>query len=285
MKLTSPLAALSAALLLIGTASAQIPDIARTDANQIPNQQQLHGNSPRISWTSLTAAPTIRSRPGGAWIGANFFLVGGETTGGARVATVDIYNNTTGLWSSSAAAMPTPVSNIFGSTCSIGSKIYVFGGYSALAAGTNQVQIYDTIADTWSVHATPLTVPIWGALAVHGSGNDVIVTGGYDGLASVTTTYTFNVLSGLITPKAPAPTPRYLLSGAYNNSNGTVYVVAGYGSGTVMTSFHPVSNTWTTLASLPVDRAGCGVVAVGNNVVVYYGNWTVYSNNGDKYSV
>lgn len=182
--------------------------------------------------------------------------------------------------------MPSPVSNIFGSTCAIGTKIYVVGGYTAGFIPSPVVQVYDTVSDTWSTMTTPLPVGIWGALAVHVGGGKILVSGGYDGVSSVATTYIYDTAgAGSVTMKAPAPTARYLLSGAYNPANGKVYSVGGFGTGTTMQSYHVATDTWATLAPLPSDRAGCGVIAAGGKVVAYMGNWTLYLSDGDLYDI
>ena len=286
MRLTHILAFL-ASPLLCGAAVAQSPDIGASDAHLVQDHATAQsGFVPRATWLGLPAAGTGLSRPGGAWIGGKFFLVGGETTGGARNAFANRFDGPSMTWTVSPFPMPDPVSNIFGSTCAIGSKIYVVGGYTASLVPSPTVQVYDTIADSWSVMPTPLPAGIWGALAVHVGGTKILVSGGYDGVSSVPTTYIYDVAGvGSVTMKSAAPTPRYLLSGAYNPANGKVYSVGGFGTGTVMQAYDVAGDSWTTLASLPNDRAGCGVIAAGGKVVAYMGNWTVYRADGDLYDI
>lgn len=287
MKPSSFFATLAAGTLLAAIAGAQAPDIGATDAHLAIDETVLQNHvGPRVSWLTLPDCPIGVSRPGGVWIGNRYFLVGGETTSGGRNGIVQIFHGPSMTWTLSGVAMPTPVSNVSASVTSIGSKVYVVGGYSAALVGTTEVQVYDTLTDSWSVLPTPLPTPIWGALAVFVGGTRIIVTGGWDGVSAVATTYQYDISAGgSVTPKAAAPSARYLLSGAHNTSNSTVYSVAGFGTGTVMQGYHVPSNTWTVLPSLPVDRAGCGVVAIGNLVVAYMGNWASYFTDGDIFKV
>lgn len=272
--------------LLANSAVAQNPVIADTDmyeAHSVSPDTAMNG---RASWLSFGANSVARSRAGGAWVGTKFYLIGGEITGGARGSTVEALNGPTGVWTTVSTAMPTPVSNIFGSTVAIGNKIYVFGGYDVAAARTAAVQIFDTSSSSWSVHPTPMPVAVYGCLAVHIGGNKVLVTGGSPAIGGgLTDTYTFDVGTGVVTPLAGAPTARYLLSGGYNSAHGKVYSVGGFGTGTVVEAYDLSAGTWATLPPMPNDRAGCGVITIGNYLVAYMGNWTVYRSDGDLYNI
>ncbi|TAH34487.1 MAG: hypothetical protein EYC70_16255 [Planctomycetota bacterium] len=244
------------------------------------------GGGARYSWMNLAANGTGRSRPGGNWVGAKFYLIGGETTGGGRASVVEIFDGPTMAWGPSFSVMPIAVSNIMGATAAVGSKIYVFGGYDVTAAFRAEVQIYDTATDTWATG--PTAIPgggRYGALAVRISANTIFLAGGAK-VGSIPTTecYRYDTTTHTFTADTAMTAARYLLTGTYASSTNRVYAVGGFGTGTSFQYYDPVGMTWNNLPNIPVDRAGCGVVAVGPYVLTYGGNWGVWNNTTDLFN-
>jgi len=73
------------------------------------------------------------------------------------------------------------------------------------------------------------------------------------------------------------PGARYFASGAYDASNGKIYVIAGFDSTFTETSttweYDPVANTWdTSRANTPIPLGGSGYSIVGQNIYLA-GTW------------
>ena len=227
------------------------------------------------TWHSLAEPTFIRSRPGGNWVADKFYLIGGEYDPawgwGSRSDKVEIYS-TNNTWTIAGALMPFPVSNIMGSTAVLGDEIYVFGGFDWAGNGLNIVQVYDTIADTWRISSHLMPEPLFGCLAVT-VGDEIYVMGGWTDTVGNSTNdvWTFDPGRGGGFTQGPGmPTPRYLITGALA-SNGKIYVVAGAGTETSFESLDTSTGTWAVEPAIPTNRFGCGVVAVGNYVVLYGG--------------
>ncbi len=238
-----------------------------------------------FSWRSMNENIWDRSRPGGVFVGTNFYLIGGEldrTVHGVRRAkTVEILDGTTGTWSSSLVEMSPGVSNIMGSVAAVGDRIFVFGGYDGLSNRTDKIQVYDISADQWAVHPTLMPEALYGCLAVTLGGGQIFVCGGSTVNGATDSGFVFDTVTGTITPTSPMPTARYLLSG--DRMGSTIYVAAGYGTGTTLETYNITTDTWTSLPDLPNDRAGCGVMAVAQYCVFYGGDWSLYRNDVDLY--
>ncbi|NQU50567.1 MAG: hypothetical protein HQ519_18105 [Planctomycetes bacterium] len=242
-------------------------------------------NSRAFSWFSLTENFWNRSRPGGVFVDTNFYLIGGELDrnvhGVSRAKTAEIFDGTTGTWSTSMVEMTVGVSNIMGSVAAVGDRIYVFGGYSGLPEHVDKIQVYDISADQWGVHTTLMPEALYGCLALNVGGGKIFVCGGTTANGATNSAYVFDAFTGTITPASPMPTARGLVTG--DNTANTVYVAGGYGTGTTLEAYDLATDTWSTLPSIPNDRAGCGVMAVAQYVVFYGGDWTLFRNDVDVY--
>ena len=277
MRLTVSLA-LATPLILCLSASA-METVDQTDSVLSPDQQEyIFGSGDEVGWNMIADNTYNRSRPGGNWVGTNYYLVGGELNstewGINRADKVEIFNGATRTWSMSAVSMPTPVSNIMGSTAVSGGKIYVFGGYHTGAASTDEVQIYDPGTDTWTVGPTAYPAGAhYGCFAVGIGGGKIMTCGGDPG---ITNTYEYDTATATFTALAPMPATGYHLTGDVDGN--TVYVVGGYGAGTSFYSYDVAANSWTVLPNLTLDRAGAGVYADNGVCVISMGNWSAYYN-------
>ena len=232
-----------------------------------------------------------RSRPGGAFIGATFYLIGGEIDdtvyGFNRAHRVEIFDGPTVSWKPSLTDMPIPVSNICSSVAAVGSKIYVFGGWTGTATRTNAIQVYDAQADTWSVHATALTQPVYGCVAVATANQGIFICGGsvQAGMSGAATDecFFFDPVSGVLSQTTPMDTAQFLHSGDVEADK--VYVAAGYGTGTLFQCFDLNLQTWSQLPTLPNDRAGCGMTIAADFCIFYGGNWSGYRTDSDAFHI
>lgn len=273
-------------LLFAGAASAQQITVDEEDSVlDAEDQEQVFGNNNRaFAWQSLAINTFNRSRPGGNWVGTNFYLVGGELSSAQwqmdRAETVEIYDALTNSWSQSADTMPFAVSNIMGSTANIADNIYVFCGWASGGVRTDAVQIYNITTDTWSTAAAAYpSGPQYGVFAEPISATEIFCCGGTPATGTaVSDAYIYDTVTDTYTAIASMPTARYHLTGA--RSGNTIYVPAGFGTGTAFESFDLGTGTWTTLPPIPNDRAGCGVVASGPYCYIYMGDWSGFLADG-----
>ena len=152
-----------------------------------------------------------------------------------------------------------PVSIYAPGVASIGTTIYVIGGYSTTYLNT--VYAYDTVGNSWSTLAPMFTARDYlGVGVVNGK---IYAIGGlnsssylnnveaYDPVANSWTSIGLNTMT----------TAREVDMGVVN---GILYAVGGYNGNFLSTveSYDPVANQWTTEQSMPTarDQIGVGVV-------------------------
>lgn len=176
-------------------------------------------------------------------------------------------NTSLGRWTV-ADSMPSPRSD--NGVATLNGKLYSVGGYYRVDVLAT-VDVYDPGTNTWSRKA-----PLPTARAGLGVGvvNGVLyAVGGFvPYVGSVGAVEAYDPATDTWTTKAPMLTPRdYLAVGILN---GVLYAVGGYvhPGGAQMQSdsveaYDPVSNTWTSKASMTIPRSMLGVAVV--NGILY----------------
>ena len=115
-----------------------------------------------FQWTALAPLPTpvadaeatiaLGPAESGLPLGA-VYVFGGRDAGGTTIATTQIYNIASGVWSF-GAAMPTVRSNAMAGLVEVGAvedgMIAVFGGADAGFLNLTVTELYDPLADLWS---------------------------------------------------------------------------------------------------------------------------------------
>jgi N-acetylneuraminic acid mutarotase len=103
--------------------------------------------------------PHARRSFAGAALGKKYYLVGGLGADMKIVAPVDVFDFTSGQWSSIAAPQP----RLFGELAELGGKLYLAGGYVATNAGhfepASSMEVYDPAKNAWSTVLDSLPVP------------------------------------------------------------------------------------------------------------------------------
>ncbi|MHC4880489.1 MAG: choice-of-anchor L domain-containing protein, partial [Planctomycetota bacterium] len=132
-----------------------------------------------VTWTQLADMPTGRGGMGAATVDGWIYVIGGRPGGGPgagpALAANERFNGTN--WET-RAPLPVPVQDNY-ATVAIGTDIYVFGGSDSSGTPLSIVQVYDTVADTWSTLGTPMPTPRSNAAAGIVDGK-VAVVGGAD---------------------------------------------------------------------------------------------------------
>lgn len=267
-----------------------------TDANLAPQDDGL-GRSQRNGpgsrgrqWEALAAPTYARSRCGGGTEGLStvkdFWVIGGETSTGRRIARVERWHRLTNTWSTSASLMPRPVSNISGSAAFVNGLFYVFGGLESGDVPVAEIQVYDTVSDTWAVHATRLPVARFGMGAAHIGGGQVLVCGGADLLYYYGDSWIFDTTTGALNPGPAMAAPDFNMSvtAEANPFDSRVYMT-GIATNTYMQTFDVVTRTFAVGPSFVGGgaRAGCGLVNIGAKVIAYAGDWLGYRDDTEVY--
>lgn len=102
-------------------------------------------------WITKAIMPLPRYSSTVSVVNDKIYIFGGSKVGGfvppEPVATVDMYDPKTDTWTKDITQMPTPRWALSSSV--ISGKIYVIGGFDNNQRGTNIVEVYDPIANTW----------------------------------------------------------------------------------------------------------------------------------------
>ena len=177
--------------------------------------------------------------------------------------------------------LPTAASGI--GTAAVGTKIYLFGGYSSNTGRLNTIQVFDTTNNTISTLSTtlPTATEYMETAAV---GTKIYLFGGYSSMTGNLDTIqvfdtTNNTISTLSTKLpnaadgmgiAAVGTKIYLFGGHYfNSSNSSVYL-------NTIQVFDTTNNTLSTLpTTLPTPTTDMGAAAVGTKIYLFGGeNWS-----------
>lgn len=179
-----------------------------------------------------------------------------------------------GAWTAAASA---PAQRTEVSAASVEGKIYVVGGFNKPTvqnvlkfAISNEVEVYDPVADSWSI-TTPLPEGRHHAGIASLNGLLYVVGGFTKSLLSVwhavATVYQYDPATLEWRELPPMPTARGALGIAVHQNR--IYAIGGYdgkhNSGAVEI-FDPETNTWSSGVPMPTPRDHLAVVAAGNRI-------------------
>jgi hypothetical protein len=94
-----------------------------------------------------------RSHVSAITAGDKVFFTGGyiyppaTTSQGTYVSRIDIYNTTTGTWTTAELSTPRILP---AGTCTLGNKVFFAGGYSGPNSATSRIDMYDLLTNSWS---------------------------------------------------------------------------------------------------------------------------------------
>ena len=220
-------------------------------------------------WREGTPMTTARAFAGGALIGSELYVAGGDSTSGPRTD-VEIYDIRGDIW---RAAPALPAGLLQFGMAEFGGCLYVAGGYEAPPAerpqwgvlngaaaapassegDTAKAWVYDPQVGTWiGIAAMP------SARAGHGlvvSGNRIYALGGRGQDASRVLAYDPAANSWQQVGE-PMPAPR--VAAAYVAVDGRIYAIGGLVDGNATARvdiFDPASGRWQSGPALPAARA------------------------------
>ncbi len=251
-------------------------------------------------WGALTPLPTARSRHAVAHIGTNLYILGGETTGGRLLRSMDRYDLTVNRWSA-LAPLPEAVSNL--AVARIGEFLYVAGGTRAAdpenaspeaepsASLNGALWRYSTVDDRWEVLGD-LPVPVAGA-ALAADETTLYLVGGWDGQAMRDELWALTVGSGAETQEADAQEWRLLDRMETARSflgavvvNGAIFVVGGFDGQRELAradAYSLADARWQALPPMAEPRSGLALVYDGVALVALGGGWLDTVNTHERY--
>lgn len=205
-------------------------------------------------WTPRAPLTTPRESLAAAVVNGRIYAIGGHTTGGAAVDSVEVYDPAANTWSA-RASMSGPRAGM--AAAAISNIIYVVGGDASSGGEPSMpvttVEAYDARTNAWTLKTPMLTARrAPAAAAVNGT---LYVIGG-DGSGSVEA---YDPASDTWTMKAPVPNG----GGSHTAAalNGLIYAVGG--SPVTVKVYNPAFNAWLTLQSAnPVPASGQFALAV-----------------------
>jgi N-acetylneuraminic acid mutarotase len=162
------------------------------------------------------------------------------------------------------------------SVARLGDQIYVMGGYPGERVTSDQVQVYDSVTDSWSLGPS-LPLPMHHTMAAVAD-RRLYLFGGEGGNPVGTSTvflnlvHELNVESGVWEPRADMPSRRS--GGGTAVIDGKIYVAGGRPPrGADFAMYDPEADTWTELPQIPTARNHLGVAAIGGKVYVAGGRF------------
>lgn len=213
-------------------------------------------------WTMAAPLPQAVNHCMAAVVGNRLFVLGGALASGASTSAVYEYDPQANAWAN-RAFMPT--ARNAAAAIVLGGRIYVVGGADAAA---RVAEVYDPASDRWA----PVTPMPTGRNHVAGgaSGGRLFAVGGRPP-NTLAVNESFDPVTGAWTTRAPLPTGRSGHAGA--EVRGCLYFFGGEGNpGTASGVFRenqaydPRTNTWETLAPMPVPRHGIGAAVLGDRI-------------------
>jgi N-acetylneuraminic acid mutarotase len=207
------------------------------------------------AWTSRAPMTIPRGSLASAVVGGRIYAIGGHTSGGATVASMESYDPSTNAWST-RDPMSGPRAGMAAAV--VNTIIYVVGGSASAGSGgstpLNTVEAFDAANDEWLTTAPP-AMQVARHLPAAAAVNGILYVIGGDGTGSVEA---FDPAGGSWTMKAPMPG-----GGGSHKAvalNGLIYVVGG--SPVTVKVYNPALNAWTTLSSTSQQPSGQFALAV-----------------------
>jgi N-acetylneuraminic acid mutarotase len=206
-------------------------------------------------------------------IGGQFYLVGGQLTGGTKAtAANESYDPATDTWTSRA---PMPTARYGNAAAVYANKLYVFGG--ANTSGTlKTVESYNPGTNTWSTE-TPMPTALKYLAAAELNGILYVVGGTNTGNVQQSALYAYDPVAKTWTSRAAMPAAGAYPTGARNKltlttANGSLWAIGGVGGqGTHVQLYNPTTNAWTEAPDLPAKRSLHGASVLNGYLYVVGG--------------
>jgi N-acetylneuraminic acid mutarotase len=210
-------------------------------------------------WQNEPPLLTSRSFAAGAVANNAFYVLTGYN-GSAYATATDYFNGS--VWHKGA---PIPTGSSQAKAATVGTNIYVPGGYNF--GPINNMQIYDTVGDSWS-SGMNLPTTLSGPATTAFNGLVYIIAGFTDPFPTATNTvYIYDPVANSYITGAPMPGSSGNVPSAL--INGEIFVVGGAGGSFTPAhyAYNPTTDTWRTItAPSPADCEGGGAFALNGEL-------------------
>ncbi len=184
------------------------------------------------NWTSLAPMPTARATEHmGVYYSGRIYVMGGRTSGeptaGGDLSVLEIYNIATNTWTT-GSPMLQPLADAY--SILLGTKIYVFGGFTATGTASTATYIYDIPSNSWTTGAASPVGTIDPAVGLCGS-LIYMIGGSTTTLNLQTSNYVYNPSTDTWNTSIPIPVRTAEVQAISFNQQ--IYVTSGgiFGSG------------------------------------------------------
>jgi DNA-binding CsgD family transcriptional regulator len=211
-------------------------------------------------WLIAQPMPGERANMALVAVGLDLYQIGGEVGAGV-VNLVDVYDTSTGRWSS-ASAKPTAVSDA--SAGVLFGEIYVPGGRLADGTPTSVVEAYSPANNAWRP-VTPLPKPIAAGLTLVDDGL-LYVVGGWDGEEYLGEGQVYDPDTEEWRNMPPMAQARSAAAGGV--LSGGLYIVGGHDGIEELDRceyFDPDEQAWFDCQPMLLSRSKAGAAVLGNN--------------------
>jgi N-acetylneuraminic acid mutarotase len=264
------------------TPTATPTDTPTETATSTPTETPTLSASQLGFWEARQPQLTAREGLAVAQIGGSVFAASGFGSGIGDSRVNEVYDPATNSWAARSSA-PSQRSEV--AAASDGTFLYVAGGRSSSGQVVATLERYSPAGDQWtSLASMPTARAGLGAAVVNGV---LYAVGGRTGVApaygtALAANEAYDIAAGTWSTKAPMPTAR--MDAAVAAIGTKIYVSGGYAQTPL--SFNPPvttfevydtqTDTWSTLADMPVGAGGGGVAGAAaisclNKLLVFGG--------------
>ena len=230
---------------------------------------------PAEAWQALAPMPRGRSEHSAVVVNGLVYLLGGINDPTTGVGPVDVWDPRTGAWTENITRVPQRRHHF--NAVVHGNDIWVVGGKTSTDnTGTNRVDIYDTVSNTWR-RGPDLPAEHWGGPAVIRGDHLHVLSGAR--LRTITNDHHF--VLDLTDPNATwttaASVRRPRVHAAAVSIDGRIYMIGGEfdhshaGDRRDVQIYDPGTNSWSFGEPLPLPRSHI--------------EWNTFVHNGEIWSV
>lgn len=191
------------------------------------------------------------------------YAIGGLTSSGEALSTVETYDTLTGLW---VPGVPMTTLRTRVGVTVLDNKLYAVGGFDGHKR-LSTVECYDPQMKAWrAVTSMNTRRSALGAVVLHGK---IYVVGGYDGHLSLSTVECYSPVNNMWSFLSPMGTLRS--AAGVTELNGKIYAIGGHNGLSIFNTvevYDSQSDTWSSSPPMGVRRCRVGVATLNGRIYV-----------------